>query len=74
MIDPADIDIDNINNCMIENYFCDVCCDTNIGAADEVGREKCTNKCKFSLIEGDTNKFTIEYVVEVNSKKLEAER
>jgi hypothetical protein len=27
------MDIENINNCLIPAYFCDVCCEYNIGAA-----------------------------------------
>ena len=39
LIDPQAVDIETVNDCMIPEYFCDVCCNYNIGPADELGRE-----------------------------------
>jgi len=36
MIDPEVIDIDTINSCMLPDFFCDVCCNNNIGPGEEV--------------------------------------
>ena len=45
-IDITQIDIDSINSCLVPEFFCDVCCNYNIGPSDEVGREECVEKCR----------------------------
>ena len=39
MIDVSELDIEQINNCLIPSYFCDVCCEYNFGAAKQKERE-----------------------------------
>ena len=70
MIDPQAVDIETVNDCMVPEYFCDVCCNYNIGPADEVGREKCVTECRSSYGSGDTNMFELTYILEVNPKVL----
>jgi len=72
MIDPTDMDIESINDCLIPAYFCDVCCNYNIGKANEVGREKCAVKCADKLEGGAANQFTIGFTIEANVEKMEA--
>jgi len=71
MIDPLDMDIENINDCLIPSYFCDVCCNYNIGKANEVGREKCVTKCQDKLEAGASNVFTLGFTIEANVEKIE---
>lgn len=71
MIDPTDMDIESINDCLIPAYFCDVCCDYNIGKSNEVGREKCATKCADKLEGGKSNLFTIGFTIEANVEKIE---
>lgn len=70
MIDPTDMDIESINDCLIPNFFCDVCCDYNIGKANEVGREECATKCADKLQAGSSNLFTVGFTIEANVKKM----
>lgn len=74
MIDPEVIDIDTINSCMIPDFFCDVCCNSNIGPGQEVQREQCSQKCSQGLVAGDTNSFTVSYVLEINKAKFDKEK
>ena len=74
MIDPEVIDIDTINSCMLPDFFCDVCCNNNIGPGEEVQREECVQKCSSGLVAGDTNSFTVSYVLEMNKKKFDKEK
>ena len=71
MIDPTDMDIESINDCLIPAYFCDVCCNYNIGKANEVGREKCVTKCADKLEAGASNIFTLGFTIEANVEKIE---
>jgi len=66
------VDIETINDCMVSEYFCDVCCNYNIGPADEVGREKCTSECRVNYVDKETNRFELIYVLEVNPDRLKA--
>ena len=64
------MDIETINDCMVPDYFCDVCCNYNIGPADEVGREKCASECRVNYLDKETNRFELIYVLEVNTERL----
>jgi len=64
------VDIETINDCMVPIYFCDVCCNYNIGPADEMAREKCASDCKSNYSDGPANKFELIYVLEVNPDRL----
>jgi len=70
LIDPQAVDIESINDCMVPDYFCDVCCNYNIGPADEMGREKCTADCRSNYMDGPANKFELVYVLEVNTERV----
>lgn len=71
MIDITQLDIDSINSCLIPEYFCDVCCNYNIGPSDENGRETCVNKCRMTVGAMKTNVFELEYILEVNMRKVQ---
>jgi len=64
------VDIETVNDCMVPEYFCDVCCNYNIGPADEVGREKCDKACSSNFKDADSNKFELIYVLEANPERL----
>lgn len=64
------MDIESINDCLIPQYFCDVCCNYNIGKANEVGREKCVTQCANKLVGGEGNMFTINYTLVQNLEKI----
>ena len=72
MIDITQIDIDSINSCLVPEFFCDVCCNYNIGPSDELGREQCVERCRGQLGGKATNMFELDYVLEVNIKKIDA--
>ena len=61
LINPNDLDVDQINSCLIEDYFCDVCCDSNIGAGKETLREQCVMKCREFGEVGESNIFELNY-------------
>ena len=71
MIDITQIDIDSINSCLVPEFFCDVCCNYNIGPSDELARESCVQRCKGQLGGKETNVFELQFVLEVNLKKVE---
>jgi len=64
------VDIETVNDCMVDAYFCDVCCNYNIGPADEVAREKCYQDCNSNFIGAPTNRFELIYILEVNADRL----
>jgi len=64
------VDIETVNDCMVSEYFCDVCCNYNIGPADEMGRENCVQECRSNYSDGPANKFELIYVLEVNTERL----
>lgn len=72
MIDPQALDIETINDCMVDEYFCDVCCNFNIGPADEVGRESCVKTCSTNFKDKETNRFELIYILELNTNVLKS--
>jgi len=56
----------------VPEFFCDVCCNYNIGPSDELGREQCVERCRGQLGGKATNMFELDYVLEVNIKKIDA--